>query len=594
MAPHTWSNLGDTVSDATHHMYYRGQRIKEAYYRGEKIWGEEEEPQAEFLFKYHVEDQSSYFSLNGNNIKYSVNGHSKVDIGTNRIYLRDMFRQYGNTCDIKIYGENLRGLSMNSKFTLREIVIPFGKAFEGVTSWASTFYRCSYLSKVPDYLFVNTPNVTSFASCFELTSVDSLPAHMFGDLSKVTSFARCFLGTDITEVPDGAFDGASNVTYFNQGFQSCWKLTKISEDMFSSMPNLVNVSSCFAGCDALEDIPKGLFDNNPKIISFDRTFQNCNKIANIPSDLFQNQIDATSFKYCFYHCSSVRSISSDLFANNRKVTTFSDCFAGCSELEYVPDGLFRNAVLATDYSSCFTECSSLTSIGRNLFASTGSGYDQYKLFSYTFYNCVKLQSIPNDLFYTAGTRLNGDSCFAGCSSLQTIPSDLLTNNQYAGKYSIAYWLESMFKNCSSLEYIPDNLFKFGLTSSGTYPAFELRSSASMFEGCERIMSIPIGLFDGVLTGHFISNRGSINISRMFALCTLLESIPKNLFNIFIRASGYPYWSAPSNYNGVFYGCSGITDDVPELWDTFSGYTGTECYYGCINAENYADIPSSWK
>lgn len=36
---HTWSYLGDTVSDATHHMYYRGQRIKEAYYRGEKIWG---------------------------------------------------------------------------------------------------------------------------------------------------------------------------------------------------------------------------------------------------------------------------------------------------------------------------------------------------------------------------------------------------------------------------------------------------------------------------------------------------------------------------------------------------------------------------
>lgn len=40
MAPHTWSHLGNTVSDATHHMYYRGQRIKEAYYRGECIWRE--------------------------------------------------------------------------------------------------------------------------------------------------------------------------------------------------------------------------------------------------------------------------------------------------------------------------------------------------------------------------------------------------------------------------------------------------------------------------------------------------------------------------------------------------------------------------
>ena len=41
MTGHTWSHLGDTVSDATCRMYYRGQRIREAYYRGEKIWGED-------------------------------------------------------------------------------------------------------------------------------------------------------------------------------------------------------------------------------------------------------------------------------------------------------------------------------------------------------------------------------------------------------------------------------------------------------------------------------------------------------------------------------------------------------------------------
>ena len=42
---HTWSYLGDIVSDATHHMYYRGQRIKEAYYRGEKVWEDNSERQ---------------------------------------------------------------------------------------------------------------------------------------------------------------------------------------------------------------------------------------------------------------------------------------------------------------------------------------------------------------------------------------------------------------------------------------------------------------------------------------------------------------------------------------------------------------------
>lgn len=41
MAPHTWSWLGETVSDLTYRMYYRGKEIREAYYRGEKIWGDD-------------------------------------------------------------------------------------------------------------------------------------------------------------------------------------------------------------------------------------------------------------------------------------------------------------------------------------------------------------------------------------------------------------------------------------------------------------------------------------------------------------------------------------------------------------------------
>ena len=38
MPPHTWIFNGEKVSDSTHKMYYRGQEIKEAWYRGEKIW----------------------------------------------------------------------------------------------------------------------------------------------------------------------------------------------------------------------------------------------------------------------------------------------------------------------------------------------------------------------------------------------------------------------------------------------------------------------------------------------------------------------------------------------------------------------------
>lgn len=41
MPGNTWYKLGDVANDLTGDLYYRGQRIREAYYRGEQIWGEE-------------------------------------------------------------------------------------------------------------------------------------------------------------------------------------------------------------------------------------------------------------------------------------------------------------------------------------------------------------------------------------------------------------------------------------------------------------------------------------------------------------------------------------------------------------------------
>ena len=45
---------------------------------------------------------------------------------------------------------------------------------------------------------------------------------------------------------------------------------------------------------------------------------------------------------------------------------------------------------------------------------------------------------------------------------------------------------------------------------------------------------------------------------------------------------------------TFYGCSGITSEVPELWISHPDATGTYCYMRCTNAANYADIPADWR
>ena len=85
--PHTWKlPYGDIVSDKTHAMYYRGQRIKEAYYRGEKIWQESIYHRVISFLMTSVSSATRFiFRLVGGNVKYSIDGGAlrtpeKIDI----------------------------------------------------------------------------------------------------------------------------------------------------------------------------------------------------------------------------------------------------------------------------------------------------------------------------------------------------------------------------------------------------------------------------------------------------------------------------------------------------------------------------------
>jgi len=53
----------------------------------------------------------------------------------------------------------------------------------------------------------------------------------------------------------------------------------------------------------------------------------------------------------------------------------------------------------------------------------------------------------------------------------------------------------------------------------------------------------------------------------------------------------------TNFNDTFNGCSSLTSDVPELWDT-TKWPNVDlhkmCFYGCDSASNYSDIPDDWK
>ena len=76
------------------------------------------------------------------------------------------------------------------------------------------------------------------------------------------------------------------------------------------------------------------------------------------------------------------------------ITNFSDVFLGCIKLTSVPANLFANHPNATSFSGAFFGCMSLKSIPAGLFANNRKVTDFYS----TFFGCTSLAAIPENLF----------------------------------------------------------------------------------------------------------------------------------------------------------------------------------------------------
>lgn len=194
MAPYTWSYLGDTVSDATHHMYYRGQRIKEAYYRGEKIWGEPEVGSVRIL------------DWNGDILaEYSANEFLSLRSmpELHRLWSANMlpFTSYSST----FYGSaNLQDITTPITNGDEQILFPdeYNWSFEEAQDFVSkvgfcdiaAIYKADYT-----YLWITIPYSDRLTVSLFFTPLDSNPIIVeFGDGSTET-FNVAVTETDIAE-----------------------------------------------------------------------------------------------------------------------------------------------------------------------------------------------------------------------------------------------------------------------------------------------------------------------------------------------------------------------------------------------------------
>ncbi|MFJ1328155.1 leucine-rich repeat protein [Capnocytophaga canimorsus] len=175
-------------------------------------------------------------------------------------------------------------------------------------------------------------------------------------------------------------------------------------------------------------------------------------------------------------------------------------------------------------------------------------------FSWTFYNCTNLTSIPTGLFNKNVNVTFFFGCFYGCSNLTSIPTGLFDKNVNVTNFTACFY------NCTNLTSIPTGLFDKNVN---------VTSFSSCFYNCTNLTSIPTGLFD--------KNVNVKDFSHCFYFCTNLTSIPTGLFDKNVNVT---------DFTGCFYGCSNLTSIPTGLFDKNVNVTFfSSCFYFCRNLTN---------
>ena len=245
-----------------------------------------------------------------------------------------------NTNDFEIEIIQWGNIKENSTLEIYSV----SKIYEPEPDKIPVKYINAKFTEIPEWLFskkITSTVMSTFNMCNNITSI---PEGLFKNNLNITSFARIFYGcTGLTNIPEGLFKNNINATNFEYAFIGCTGLTSIPEDLFKNNVNAINFENIFASCTGLTSIPEGLFKNNVNITNFGWTFASCTNITNIPEELFKNNVNVTSFKNTFEMCTGLTRIPEKLFKNNVNVTSLENTFKMCTGLTSIPETIVEFA-----------------------------------------------------------------------------------------------------------------------------------------------------------------------------------------------------------------------------------------------------------
>lgn len=234
----------------------------------------------EFNFQVNWGDGTTETGITNDNIS-TKSKHQYQNAGTYDIKIKGKYESLEATFETENY-EKLKKvkqwgttglkyviLGVFSHSNLNEVVSPTQNSFINLLY---INFRCTKIQTIPENLFANCPNVTSFYS----------------------TFSEC---DNLITIPEKLFANCSNVMSFEETFEGCSNLTSIPEKLFAKCPNVMSFKGTFGNCYSITSIPEKLFDNCKKVESFEHTFWDCSGLTGNAPELWKRGTNSEENEY---------------------------------------------------------------------------------------------------------------------------------------------------------------------------------------------------------------------------------------------------------------------------------------------------------
>ena len=172
-----------------------------------------------------------------------------------------------------------------------------------------TIYRKGYdkLVRVEQWGTTELKNI-DLSGCTSLTQIAQPTENSFKDLSYVN-----FSSSGIQTIPDKMFLNCTNITSFWGAFEYCDNLQTIGNYAFANCINVEDFSCCFRDCIKLENLGKEVFDGCENVREFVECFADCENLTGevpklwlrIPNGEKNEYIGVPDGNFCFTGCTNV-------------------------------------------------------------------------------------------------------------------------------------------------------------------------------------------------------------------------------------------------------------------------------------------------